>query len=309
MGKTPLGRFVIVTVLISAGALCIALVIGIAAGGFHPWEPGRAGQSVDERASIPLDGVLIVGISGVSDNLRILEGSGSTAEVWLHGTIGTSSPDVFPHIQIGRSGNRADVGTRQKSPVGFGFFWSTVTLEVSVPRGYAGQVMAQTISGDIDVADHDFSDLQVSSTSGSIRAGVLHATHISMHSVSGGLSAKGITATQVELSTTSGSIRVAALQADVTARSRSGDVTLIFASAPGRVEAGSTSGGVTLKLPSGAGFVLDARSTSGDVSCGFPITLAATGTQRARHVMQGTVGSGAGNIIAHTTSGDVRIER
>jgi lia operon protein LiaG len=308
-GRTPLARFVIVTALITAGALCIALLIGFFTGGFPPWDFGRAGHAVDERASLPLDGVAVVAISGMSDKVRILEGSGSAAEVWMHGSVSASAPDAIPHIQAARAGDTAEIGLRQKSPVAFGFFRNSLTLEVSVPRGFKGMVTAQTLSGDIEVADHDFAGLQLSTTSGSVRAGVVSATELAVHTTSGGLSARGVKAQLAELSSTSGRISIAGITGDVTAQSRSGDVVLAFIAAPAHVEAAATSGAVTLTLPPDAGFVLDARSNSGNVSCRFPITLAGTGSTGARHIMQGTVGSGAGRIIVHTSSGNIRIER
>jgi lia operon protein LiaG len=308
-GKTPLARVVIVTAIVTAGALGIALVIGFAAGGFRPWELGRAGTAVDERASIPLDGINAVAIAGTSGTVRILEGSGSAVEAWLHGSMSPGSPDAIPHIQAVRNGSRVEIGVRQASPVTFGFFWSNLTLELSVPRGYKGQVSAQASSGDIEVADHDFAGLQLVTSSGSIRAGLVTATELTMHTTSGDLSVQGVKAPVSELSSTSGRIGVAALTGDVRAQSSSGDVMIAFTAAPSRVEAGASSGSITLRLPADAGFVLDARSSSGDVSCGFPITLTGSGSAGARHVMQGTIGSGSGRISVHTSSGDIRIER
>jgi len=219
LGKTPLARFVIVTAIVTAGALCIAAVIGFAAGGFRPWEPGRAGTTIDERATLPLDGTAVVAITASSDMVRILEGSGPNVEAWLHGSVGTRSPDAIPHIQAEKAGTRADIGLRRKSSAAFGFFWNNLTLEVSVPRGYAGQVTAQTSSGDIEVADHGFAGLQLTTSSGSIRAGVLAATALSMHTTSGDLSARGVKAPRVDLSSTSGRISVEAITGDAREKS------------------------------------------------------------------------------------------
>jgi lia operon protein LiaG len=309
LGKTPLARFVIVTAIVTAGALCIAAVIGLAAGGFRPWEPGRAGTTIDERVSLPLDGTVVVAIAASSHTVRILEGSGLNVEAWLHGSVGTSAPDAIPHIQAEKTGTRADIGLRQKNRAALGFFRSSLTLEVSVPRGYAGQVTAQTSSGDIEVADHDFAGFQLATSSGSIRAGVLTATALSMHTTSGDLSARGVKAPSADFSSTSGRISVEAITGDAKAKSSSGDVRLAFAASPLHVEAGATSGSVTLKLPADAGFVLDASSSSGDISCSFPITLAGSGSSGARHAMRGTVGAGTGSILVRTSSGDIHIER
>ena len=306
-GRKPLTRVVMYTAVITAAALCIAAVIGVAAGSFRPWAYGSSGRTVDERASVPLDGVSVVAVVSTSDNVRILEGSGAAVEVWLHGSISAGSADAIPHIQATRTGTRVDIGLAQKNPVTIGFLWSNLTLEVSVPRGFAGQVIARTSSGDIEVADHAFAGLELSTTSGSVHAGVLQAAEVSMHTSSGDLSAKGMTATHAALSSTSGRISMESITGDVTAQSSSGEVTLAFAAAPSHVEAGTTSGGITVRLPADAGFVLDAHSSSGDISCKFPISV--TGSSGARHVMRGSVGSGAGSVVLHTSSGDIRIER
>lgn len=183
-GKTPLARVVIYTAVITAAALCIAAVIGAAAGGFRPWAPS-AGVTVDERVSVPLNGVTLVSVASASDKVRILEGSGAAVEVWLHGSLSTGSADAVPHILAARTGPRADIGLQQRNPVTIGFLWSNLTLEVSVPRGYTGRVIAHTSSGDIEVPDHSFGGLELSTTSGSVHAGALRASDISMHTNSG----------------------------------------------------------------------------------------------------------------------------
>ena len=57
-----------------------------------------------------------------------------------------------------------------------------------------------------------------------------------------------------------------------------------------------------------AQFILDARSTSGDISCKFPIIISEHGTGGGNHVRAGVVGSGPKAAAIRTVSGDIRIE-
>jgi len=218
------------------------------AGSFRPWAYGSSGRTVDERASVPLDGVSVVAVVSTSDNVRILEGSGAAVEVWLHGSISAGSADAIPHIQAARTGTRVDIGLAQKNPVTIGFLWSNLTLEVSVPRGFAGQVIARTSSGDIEVADHAFAGLELSTTSGSVHAGVLQAAEVSMHTSSGDLSAKGMTRHTPRCpQRAAGSVWN---RSPVTSLRRAARVrSCCLCGGPFARGSGTTSGGITVRLP------------------------------------------------------------
>jgi hypothetical protein len=56
-----------------------------------------------------------------------------------------------------------------------------------------------------------------------------------------------------------------------------------------------------------ASFSLDARSTSGDVTCRFPIVVEDRSTGGGNHVLAGKVGTGAGSVTVRTVSGDIRV--
>ena len=290
-GKTAFTRVVVITAIVAAGCLGIAALIGLAAGGFAPWEFRRAGATVDERASLPLGGIDLVALTTIAENIRILEGPGDSVEAWLHGTVGAGNPDAAPHLAAERTGSTADIRVERQRLLSIGPFWSDLILEVSLPRGYAGRLSAKSISADITVADHVYAGLALTTTSGEIRAGAVSAPDFAMHSTSGDLRATAVTSQRVDMSSVSGEVKVA------------------FASAPSRMEAASTSGDVTLRLPPDAQFILDARSISGDISCGFPITISERSTGGGRHVLAGAVGSGRKTAAVRTVSGDIRIEQ
>jgi lia operon protein LiaG len=309
IGKNAFTRVVVITAIVAGGCLGVAALIGLAAGGFAPRVFRRAGATVDERASLPLGGVDLVALTTVAENMHIIDGAGDSVEAWLHGTAGAGSHDAVPHLVAKRAGSTADIRVERKRPAIIGPFWSNLTLEVSLPKGYASRLSAKSISANINVADHAYAGLDLSTTSGEIRVGAVSASDFAMHSTSGGLRATAVTSQRVDVSSVSGDVDVKSLTGDTTVHTVSGEVKVAFAAAPSRLEAASTSGDVTLRLPQDAQFILDARSTSGDISCKFPITISERSTGGGRHVLAGAVGSGPKAVAVRTVSGEIRIER
>lgn len=308
-GKNTLTRVVVITAIVAVVALGLAAVIGFAAGGFSPRQFGRSGVAVDERKTLSLDGIDLVSIVWVSGKVRIVEGAGSSVEAWVHGTVGTGNPDAVPRLVAERSGSAADIRLGWKQPVSLGFTWRDLVLEVSVPAGYAKKLTVKAVSADVEVADHTYSGLELSTTSGDVRVGAVRAADFRMSTTSGDLRAARVTAQRAKISSVSGDVEVKSLAGETNLRTTSGRASLAFAAVPGRIDAGSTSGDITIALPSDGQFDLDARSTSGAVTCGFPITVRENRAGGGSHVLSGTVGAGANTVTVRTVSGDINIAR
>jgi lia operon protein LiaG len=344
-GKTGIGRVAAIAGIITAAALVIAAGIGFATGGFVPGRHARGGWDVDERGTAPLDGVEVISVSATSENVKIVSGSGPAVEAWLHGKVSANSRDAVPTLVVERKGNRAEVRVEHgNAPVGIS--WGNLALEVSVPASYARGLEAATSSGEIDLADRAGTALALSATSGDVRIGAVQATDLTVKTSSGGLRIESVRATTVALSATSGDLKVGAVQAegftahtgsggitvdavaarrsDLTATSghiragaaggemragtSSGGISLAFSGQPTSVEVGATSGDVSVRLPASAQFSLDARATSGDIRCAFPITISGNATGE-RHAISGTVGTPAGTVRIRTSSGSIRLEK
>ena len=306
-----LTRVVLITTAVTVAALGIAALIGLATGGFRTGQFGGRGYTVDERKTLPLAGIDTIVIDGVSEDVRIVDGTGDSLEAWLHGTVGAGSATTLPRLITERSGSTLTVRVDRDRQIGFGYFWSNVVLDVGVPKGYAQKISVKTVSGDVKVADHTYAGLALSTTSGDAEVGAVGAQEFSMHTTSGTMKAASVSADRSDFSSTSGDVRVQSLTGDATLHTTSGDMTVAFAASPSRVDASSTSGQVTLRMPSNAQFVLDAHSTSGDISCRFPITISQSATGGGRHALAGTVGGPGGTpgqVAVRTVSGDIHIE-
>jgi len=262
-------RVVIITVIATTVCLGVAAVIGLATSGFIPSPFAGTRIAVDESKSLPVSGVDLVTIDTVSDNVRVIEGAGDAVVARLHGTVGSTSPDAVPHLAAERVGSADAFRLERVRRFTFGFNWNHLVLEVSVPKDYRGKLNVTSVSADLDVADHAYEGLA--------------------------------------LSTTSGSMRVTGVSGDISARSVSGDLAIAFAAANRKLDAQSTSGRVTVRLPADASFALDAHSTSGSVTCRFPIVVGDSSNGGGSRALIGTVGTGSGRVAVRTVSGDIRV--
>lgn len=296
---STLMRFVIVTAIVAVVALAIAGVIGVASGAFRAMatgafrfnEAGRAGNvAVDERKSLPGTSINHIAINAVSENTTIREVAGDDITARFHGSISSASPDDRPHLQVKQQGDTAEIRIERHRHVAFGWMHNEAVLEVGIPKQYAGKLTAEGVSSDITLGSH-------------------HYAEVALKTISGDILAQDLTTERTSISSVSGDVVVKALTGDVDANSTSGDVALAFAKMPGSIAVKTISGDIRIGMPPNAGFTLDAHSTSGDVTCDFPITLTDPHTDGGEHGLAGTVGSGKGAVTARAVSGDIGITR
>ena len=146
---------------------------------------------------------------------------------------------------------------------------ATSNGEVHV-RGMVGEVAAKTLNGSIDVM----------SVSGAVR-----------------------------VSTTNGSIRILGIDGSAKAVTTNGTVTAELRRVPGGgpVELSTTNGDVVLMLPPGIRATVDAVTTNGRVSVGYPLQRGEG--SRGYRLVQGTIAGGGTPLVLRTTNGNIVIRK
>jgi hypothetical protein len=239
--------------------------------------------------------------------------------------------EIEQNPPIRQSGNTVTIGTEVRR-------WEHVSIsyEVTVPaetqveaRSGAGSVRVYDVAGPLDAAsgagsvnaENIGARVMVKSGAGSIgvsRAGgdVNAATGsgaLELNDVkgsadaetgSGSISVSGATG-RVRAHTGSGRIRVAKANADVDAKTGSGGIEVDGHPKSARWELRTSSGSVTVSLPSGTGFELDAHAGSGRISTAHQLTRTEVS---GKHELRGLVGQPDNHIFIRTTSGSVRID-
>ena len=247
-------------------------------------------MSTERRYGIAISVALILGgvywaLTGLTEDTKTTNDSYPVVGTAL--SIETSSADVelrsgdVREITVDRKFERnvfgSDPGEKYKDgkleirDTGCGFlsFGCKTEYVVTVPKDL--KVTIDSSSGDLKVSGLDGATLK--SNSGDIEAHQMSG-QLALESSSGDIDASNVTATSV------------------TSESSSGSVELAFAEAPTSVDLKSSSGDVTVLLPSGTEtYKVDADTSSGDESATVRIDPTSTRT-----------------IKAETSSGDVTVE-
>ena len=184
-----------------------------------------------------------------------------------------------------------------------------VQLAVNARTG-SGNVTAENIGASLH-ARSGSGNLKINSVkggldaeagSGNIRArGV--AGDISLNTGSGDIEAEEVATGSVRAGTGSGTIRLYGVKGTLRAETGSGNI-VVEGEPTGDWRVGAGSGNIDLKIPSGASFNIDARTSSGSLNLHHPVTM--EGTVSRNHV-HGKVGNGGVLLDLHTGSGDIQV--
>lgn len=316
--------------------LGIALIFAVVATlPVHASETGTFDRTLQVSGNVDLDV-----ISG-SGNIKVH--TGGSGNVYVHATIrardswfGMSAQEKIKKLQsnppIEQQGNSIHIGRIEERELQQNV---SIDYDLTVPpqtkvssrtgsgdqnvNGVQLAVNAQTGSGNVTIdsigagvrARSGSGDLKINGVrgaldaeagSGNIRAlGI--AGDVSVNTGSGEIEIEQTAPGGVRASAGSGNVRLRGVKGSVRAETGSGDIT-VDGEPTGDWRVGAGSGNIDLKVPSGASFNIDARTSSGKLTVNRQVT--SQGTLSRNHV-QGKVGNGGVLVDLHTGSGDIQV--
>jgi putative adhesin len=169
-----------------------------------------------------------------------------------------------------------------------------------IPSG----VTVSTSSGDVQLSDVG-GKLDVQTSSGDVQLDAGRVDGATVRTSSGDVELDGV-AGALALQSSSGDITVRdARDSRLDIQTTSGEVDYAGSLASGDSSVASSSGEVTLHLPAGSGFVLEASTSSGDLRSDFELR----GGKRDGRSLSGIAGAGGARLKIATSSGDIAIVR
>lgn len=145
---------------------------------------------------------------------------------------------------------------------------------------------------------------------------VPQGVHLAARTVDGDIEATGLRS-PVDAASVSGNVRVSTT-GTARAATVSGNVDAAFGESDGDdMEFVSVSGNVVVRVPSGMGAEVEARTLSGDIQSDFDLDMGAGNRQAGRHGIHieigrqatGTIGRGGPELNVNTVSGNIRLLR
>jgi hypothetical protein len=190
-------------------------------------------------------------------------------------------------------------------------------------------VTLHSITGNVSIAGHS-GDIEVADVKGALKLqgeffGTTHVEHINgplrFQSSRTNFSAArlddefsiqhdSLDASQllgpIVLKTSNKNITLDRVQGDVDLTDSNGSVAVTNAPPLGAISIQNRHGSITLGLPGGAGFVLNAQTRNGDMENDFGLS---SQDQKDNHTLHGTVAAGGPTVTVSTSDGDVTISK
>lgn len=175
-----------------------------------------------------------------------------------------------------------------------------------------GEIRLETVSGDVIVNDSG-KVRRAKTVSGDIEIAGADTDQLTATSVSGDVIVRKLKAAGLDLETVSGDLRVREAEVErASLRSTSGDVEFGGRlSAAGRYEMQAHSGDIRFTPAGPRGFVVEARTFSGDIRSDFPLTLQGTTDGRGARTrsLRGSFGDAGPTLLLQSFSGDIVIAK
>jgi hypothetical protein len=172
----------------------------------------------------------------------------------------------------------------------------------SIEAREVGGLSASTGSGSI-AADRVDGAFEASTGSGSIR-GTGIAGAIRARTGSGTIEVAQSGTGNVEVSSSSGTVRLRGVRGAVDASTTSGAL-YVEGEPQGEWRLAASSGSVHVNVPDGTGFDLDARTGSGGIDLGMPVSAVSSMSKRT---LRGAVQGGGPRLYVRTSSGGIHID-
>lgn len=316
----------ILTAVFLACMIVVAIIIGITFKNNESmnWQLlfGGSKSNIDERETFSLDGITSLDVDCTSGDVFIIESDEMKAE--LTGTIISSEhKDKYLSVYEQNGTLHIDVDTKY-------MFWtihSNLNLKIYMPSDRKLDLKIDSTSGNIEMADFEFGDIDIIKTSGDAKIIGCNADSFHYESSSGNTNIASSDLKDVNIGSTSGDVHLDSVKGDIKVRSTSGRVNIEEAN--GALDIGSTSGNVTLDLATNkiepitvgitsgdltirmfgdTGFDFEAQTTSGDITSDIDIMISGKlGKSFSGDKVSGQANGGGARITANTTSGNVRI--
>jgi lia operon protein LiaG len=293
--------YLVATVFIAYG-IGTFMLMSSTKGDFASIKTGKT-ASVDQEEFEPMGSVKEINLEVSSAKINIITENRKDLRARLTGSVTSSSLTTEPTLETSIDGSTLNVRVKTQNMY-VGFTSVNLNLDVYVPLDYSENLTIKSSSGDINVPDIKLNDLNCNLSSGKLTLGKVSAKNFSYDSSSGSITAAELITKSSDLESSSGRIRLDKFEGDLKAKVSSGDIKIAYGEFNNNVNISVASGSVELVLPENSEFFLNARASSGNVSCQFPITIS---NKQKENILEGVVKNDKNKISINTSSGNIKI--
>lgn len=234
--------------------------------------------TIDEEKLLDIDEIEEINISSGFIDIKAISEDRNDIFIKYHGNM---ESDVLPELDIVQSGNSAFINLKTPNS-GYTVVNSNVILEIFIPRIYNKDIVITNASGDIYLKNLNLGEVFLSTSSGDIDV-------------------EDVQANKVNSKTSSGDIEIEDYTGDLGITSISGDIILDIIDETKNIDLSTSSGDISLILPSDSNYTIDGSTSSGEFKSNIPIKI----VRNENKIFKAILGKGEKSIKISTTSGDV----
>lgn len=213
-------------------------------------------------------------------------------------------------VSVNKRGDDIEVSVKRK-----GFFWfnwfelDNTALTIYIPKNYDKNMEIKLGSGEVTFKGSSIQDrmeldkLSVDVGSGSMVLKNLDVQTLEQQISSGEVEINSLSAETGTFEVSSGSVNVQNYTGKLDADVSSGELEIQMDELKDSISLNVSSGDIELDLPDDAEFTLNGKTSSGDLSCDFPLE----NKQESDKRLSGKQGNGKHKIDANVSSGDIEI--
>jgi lia operon protein LiaG len=210
-------------------------------------------------------------------------------------------------LTVKRQGDKVSISVERKR---FGWpFHNKAKLNLYIPEDYDRNMVINLGSGNLSFSGHSknkpmkLDKLLFDVSSGNVKLKNISVQRFEHDSSSGNADIDSLTAESGTFDIRSGNLKVRHYSGAIEADLSSGNVSMQMDELTGAVDIEVSSGGVDLHLPKSADFTLNGKTSSGNITCDFPLTK-----KKIEHKsIKGVHGSGEHPIDLNVSSGHINI--
>lgn len=259
--------------------------------------------TVDQEKQESISSIKEISIRNSSSRINVISEKRSDVKVTLTGKISSSGSTTEPTLITSLEDGTLNITVKQQN-LYIGFVNIDLKLDIYVPSDYKESLKIDSSSGDVTIDNFTLNNLNCKLSSGNLKFNALTVNNFDYICSSGNLNAGSLNSKYSNLKSTSGNIDIGNFKGDLKSNSSSGNVKIAYSEFNNAVDIHVSSGRVDLKLPETAEFNLNAKASSGSVTCKFPITI--TDKQKDNY-LQGTVKSDKNKVVISTSSGNINV--
>jgi lia operon protein LiaG len=213
-------------------------------------------------------------------------------------------------VMVKRHGDTVEVSVKRKWKwFDWIFFKDKAKLNIYIPEDYGRDMVINLGSGNVKFSGHSktkpmkLEELIVDIGSGNVDLKNLFVKHFKHNGSSGNVNIDSLTTKTGSFDISSGSLHVKNYIGAIKAELSSGNLHVQMDKLIDSVHIEVSSGKVDLNLPANADFTLNGKTSSGNITCDFPISSKKISNKN----IKGTHGSGKHQIDLTVSSGNIHV--